>query len=92
MISDRYSYLYSDEELEQFVNLIERVKQYVNLVFVILHNDTEANSLINGFKLRHLVEKKKRLNVPQKLVKAYPVLKPISAEVSEEYPLFAEIN
>lgn len=90
MVSDRYHYLYSEEELEHLVYLIEQVRTLTPTTFVVFHNDPEANSLVNGFQLRHLLRKKHRVLVPQNLVQAFPALKQISASVNVQHPLFAE--
>jgi hypothetical protein len=57
---------------------------------VVFHNDPEANSLINGFQLRHLARHKQRVLVPQNFVQKFPVLKDISSPVNVHHPLFAE--
>ena len=91
MVSDRYHYLYNGRELERLLVLIEKVKAYSRSTFVVFHNDPEANSLINGFRLRHLIRRRQRVFVPENFVKAFPMLKPISAEVNVHHPLFAEV-
>jgi len=91
VVSDRYRYLYSEEELEQLLVLIERVRSSAETIFVVFHNDPEANSLINGFQLRHRVRQRQRVLVPQNLINAYPKLRGISSEVNVHHPLFAEI-
>jgi uncharacterized protein YecE (DUF72 family) len=88
VISDRYNYLYTDWEIEHLLYLIEKTK--TGTVFVIFHNDPEANSLINGFQLRHLVQNKRKVLVPKNFVDRNPVLKMISASVNVEHPLFSE--
>jgi len=90
MVSDRYKYCYSDEELVNLLYYIERVQAHANAVFVVFHNDPEANSLINGFQLRHLARHKQRVLVPQNFVQKFPVLKDISSPVNVHHPLFAE--
>jgi uncharacterized protein YecE (DUF72 family) len=94
VVSDRYYYFYSERELEQLLRLINNVRALADTVYVVFHNDPEANSLINGFQLRHLVEKSRRVSVPQNFVHTFPVLKPISTPAhSSEQPLFdAEEN
>jgi len=59
--------------------------------FVVFHNDPQAQSLVNGFQLRHLLRHKHRVLVPQNLVTMFPVLKQISASVNVQHPLFAEV-
>ncbi len=86
---NRYLYCYSEEELHHFLYLIEQTRAQNDQTFVVFHNDPEANSLVNGFQLRHLL-KKKRVLVPQHLIEAHPSLKPISSSVNILHPLFAE--
>lgn len=90
MVSDRYSYYYSGQELGNLLYAVERVRAQGNSVFVVFHNDPEANSLINGFQLRHLARHKQRVLVPQNFVQKFPVLKGISSPVNVSHPLFAE--
>lgn len=90
MVSDRYHYLYNGRELLHLMSLIERVKAAgAQSTYVVFHNDPEANSLINGFQLRHLARRKQPVLVPQNFVRAFPMLKPISAAVNVQHPLFA---
>lgn len=91
VVSDRYRYLYSEEELEQLLVHIERIRAAADTIFVVFHNDPDAHSLINGFQLRHRVCQRQRVLVPQNLVKAFPKLKMISSEVNVRHPLFAEL-
>ena len=91
LVSDRYHYLYDDRELRHLLTMIEQMRQRAAATFVVFHNDPEANSLVNGFQLRHLVRHKQRVLVPQNLVTAFPMLKDISASVNVQHPLFAEV-
>lgn len=91
LVSDRYLYKYSDLELEKLFGLIEMIRKKVNKVFVVFHNDPNANSLVNGFQLRHLLEKRKLL-VPSNLVQARPELKPMSTAVNVKHPLFLNLQ
>ncbi len=58
--SERYNYLYSERELEHLLYYVEKMKANGNTVYVVFHNDPEANSLKNGFHLRHLTRLKHR--------------------------------
>lgn len=87
VVSDRYLYHYSDLELEKLFELIEMIREKVNQAFVVFHNDPNANSLVNGFQLRHLIERRKLL-IPSNLIQARPELKSIANEVNVEHPLF----
>ena len=86
---DRYHYLYNEAELEALQSLLEKVRSLARSTYVVFHNDPEANSLVNGFQLRHLVRKKQKVLVPQHLILAHPNLRPISSPVNVLHPLFA---
>jgi uncharacterized protein YecE (DUF72 family) len=90
VISDRYNYLYSEGELQHLFSLIESVKERSNTTFVVFHNDPEANSLINGFRMRYLAQKKK-IPVPQNMTSSFPELKTISENAATHQTLFNEI-
>jgi uncharacterized protein YecE (DUF72 family) len=91
LVSDRYQYMYDDRELRHLLTMIEQMRERAAATFVVFHNDPHANSLVNGFQLRHLVRHKQRVLVPQNLVTAFPTLKQISASVNVQHPLFAEV-
>jgi uncharacterized protein YecE (DUF72 family) len=92
MVSDRYNYYYSERELANLLYYIKKANDVGNTVYVVFHNDPEANSLINGFQLRHLVRHKQRVLIPENLVHSHPELKLISSEVNVHHPLFAEVE
>ena len=91
MVSDRYLYHYSERELGHLLSSIEQLRNTSQATFVVFHNDPQANSLINGFQLRHLMRHKQRVLVPQNLITLYPKLKGISSEVNVYHPLFADV-
>ncbi len=86
-ISDRYNYLYSEDEIQHLFSLIESVKEQSNTTFAVFHNDPEANSLINGFQMRYLAQKKK-IPVPQNMTNSFPELKTISRNENAHQTLF----
>jgi len=90
LVSDRYHYLYDDRELEHLLSMIEQMRLRAERTFVVFHNDPEANSLVNGFQLRHMIRQRQPVLVPNNLVRAFPALKEISAQVNVDHPLFAE--
>ena len=87
MVSDRYLYKYDDSELLELLKRVERVRKLADIIYVIYHNDPNANSLFNGFKLRHLIENKK-VNIPERLIKVHPDLARIAAPVDSKDSLF----
>ena len=73
-LSDRYQYRYSVEELREVKVKVEGLGKKGSTNFVVFHNDPQANSLYNGFQLRHLVNPKERLKAPASLISAFPSL------------------
>jgi uncharacterized protein YecE (DUF72 family) len=90
MVSDRYNYLYSDEELEELASAIRSLRNTVKEIFVVFHNDPNAHSIYNGFRLRHLLETEKELKIPSTTVRAFPSLREISSSSAFSSPLFSE--
>ena len=88
-LGERYNYYYAEKELDDLVTIMKKLREQSNTVFVVFHNDPEANSLVNGFQLRHLM-RKPRVLVPQGMIQAFPELKGISSSVNVLHPLFAE--
>lgn len=88
-LGERYNYYYDEKELADLLGRVKRLTGRSNNVFVVFHNDPEANSLVNGFQLRHLIRKPPVL-VPQGMIQAFPELKGISSSVNVLHPLFRE--
>lgn len=76
-VQERYNYNYSSEELEDFVKRIESVRRSAQKTFVVFHNDPNANSAVNGFQLKHLIDRTKRIVVPGNLANHAPQIKSI---------------
>jgi len=76
-VQERYHYNYSAEELEDFVKRIESVQRSAERTFVVFHNDPNANSPVNGFQLKRLIDKKKQIAVPESLTKKFSGLSEI---------------
>ncbi|MBI2619589.1 MAG: DUF72 domain-containing protein [Ignavibacteriales bacterium] len=90
-VPERYNYFYSAEELKGFFDRISAVKSSVRKVFVVFHNDPQANSAVNGFQLKHMIDTRKPLQVPEPLMKSFPDLAGIATAIpvaSESTPLF----
>lgn len=83
MVSERYNYYYTDEELEQLVRLIEQVKAQADIVFVVFHNDPEANSLVNGFQLRKKLQARVTNDIPNALLAKHHQLEKINPALVE---------
>jgi uncharacterized protein YecE (DUF72 family) len=74
LTSERYNYMYTEGELQRLLSLIEMVQKQTEKTFVVFHNDPDANSLINGFQLRLMTEKKRKIEVPPVLAETFPEL------------------
>jgi len=71
---DRYNYLYSREELEQWLTMVRRMRQRAKDIYVITNNHFEGQAMVNAFELKHAIEGKPQ-PVPDCLLAAYPRLK-----------------
>jgi uncharacterized protein YecE (DUF72 family) len=89
MVSDRYHYRYTAEELDSLVRTMATIRSRAGTLFVVFHNDPEANSLINGFQLRFRTREKQPLLLPGKLVRSFPVLGTLGTPAPIPMPLFA---
>lgn len=76
-VQERYKYFYSEQELREVLDRIERLKATVQKAFVVFHNDPNANSPVNGFQLQHMSRPDKPLTAPSALIEAFPQLKTI---------------
>jgi uncharacterized protein YecE (DUF72 family) len=77
-VQERYRYNYSVEELEDFVKRIESIQRSAQKTFVVFHNDPNAHSAVNGFQLKHMIDPKRKIVVPDTLANVAPQLKRIS--------------
>ncbi len=89
MVSDRYNYGYSGEELRELASRILELEKGVKNVYVVFHNDRHARSIADGLRLRHLLDPSRRLLIPPTTLKAFPALRPISASAVVSAPLFS---
>jgi uncharacterized protein YecE (DUF72 family) len=77
-VSDRYLHQYSEKEIEDLFNSINRVARRGNQTFAVFHNDPQANSLYNGYQLRHVADPKRKFKAPAALIKKFPRLVPFT--------------
>jgi uncharacterized protein YecE (DUF72 family) len=75
--SERYNYLYSDEELEPWLERIRKVEGDAKQIYVILNNHPEAKALVNAFQILHKLTGEKQ-KIPEPLLERYPELESIS--------------
>jgi uncharacterized protein YecE (DUF72 family) len=88
IVSDRYHYLYSPDELADLAVKISRLRIRTEEIFIVFHNDPEAHSLINGFQLRRLIHQKTKELLPGYFLKSFPQLKENSDPQYNRLPLF----
>jgi uncharacterized protein YecE (DUF72 family) len=85
--SERYNYLYSEEELEPWAKRIEHVAENARTTFVVTNNHFEAKGIVNALQLIHLLSGHK-VKVPETLRTHYPQLEAIANEPAAEPTLF----
>ncbi len=88
LISDRYHYLYSENELEELARTIRGVRPAPATTFVVFHNDPNAHSLVNGFQLRHKLTPGKKTRIPARLLEQFPQLQSAGKPYHGEDSLF----
>jgi len=85
--SERYNYLYSEQELEPWAKRIEHVAESAKTTFVVTNNHFEAKGIVNALQLINLLTGNK-LKVPETLRVHYPRLEAIASEPATEPTLF----
>jgi uncharacterized protein YecE (DUF72 family) len=85
--SERYNYLYSEQELEPWAKRIEHVAKTGDSTFVITNNHFEGKGVVNALQLIHLLTREK-VKVPELLRQRYPELDRIASEPPAEPLLF----
>jgi uncharacterized protein YecE (DUF72 family) len=83
MVSDRYAYRYSDAELRSLAASVRTLDPaQARTVYVVFHNDPQAQSIANGLQLRHLLAPERPLAIPPTTLRAFPALREISASTA----------
>ncbi len=77
-VHERYDYLYSRDELKEWVPRIESVREKTDKTFVFFNNHYRAKSMANALELKSLLSGEKQ-PVPDGLVREYPQLRDIVA-------------
>jgi uncharacterized protein YecE (DUF72 family) len=85
--SERYNYLYTEEELEPWVARIQHVAETGDSTFVITNNHFEGKGIVNALQLVHLLTRAK-VKVPEPLRHRYPELERIADQPPAEPLLF----
>jgi len=87
MSEQRYNYLYSDEELDPWLERIRILEGNASAIYAILNNHPDAKALVNAFQIIHGLTGKK-LDVPENMVERYPVLEKIASPRPKTSSLF----
>jgi len=87
---ERYNYLYSPEELEEWVGRIKKLAENTEKIYIVTNNHFRGQALANALQLRHLLTGEK-LEIPPLLLEKYPILAEIAREItSGQISLFEE--
>ncbi|HKS82444.1 MAG TPA: DUF72 domain-containing protein [Candidatus Acidoferrales bacterium] len=84
---ERYNYLYSEKELEPWVERIRHVAENTGTTFVVTNNHYQGKAIVNALQLINLLTRAK-VKVPEALRHLYPLLDAIADEPSREPTLF----
>jgi len=85
--SERYNYLYSEEELGPWAERIRHTSEHAEKTFVITNNHFEGKGVVNALELIHLLSGAK-VAVPDELRNHYSRLEKIADAPSKEPTLF----
>ncbi len=85
--SERYNYLYTEEELEPWVERIRKLATHTRSTFVITNNHFQGKGVVNALQLISILSGAK-VKVPEPLRRHYPELERISSEPPREPTLF----
>jgi len=73
---ERYDYLYSDDELNQWITRIKDLGKKTKKTFVVTNNHYRGQALTNALQIKNKLTHEK-LDIPEKLVENFPELKKI---------------
>jgi uncharacterized protein YecE (DUF72 family) len=87
---DRYNYLYSKDELEDWVQRIKELGTKSSQVYIITNNHYRGQALANALQLKNMITGEK-LDIPELLLKHYPVLEDILKNLrKDQFDLFGK--
>jgi len=79
---ERYNYLYTKEELQDWIKRIKDLGNKSSKVYVITNNHYRGQALANALQIKNLITGEK-LDIPPLLVEQYPVLKELEKKLRE---------
>jgi uncharacterized protein YecE (DUF72 family) len=71
---DRYNYLYSENELKPFADVVKNARAQVKKLYAYLNNHFAAQAVADATVLRHLLDEPVTAPMPVELVERYPML------------------
>ena len=74
---DRYNYLYSQDELQVFADVVKTVRPAVKKLYLYLNNHFASKAVVNATVLEHQLGEPVRGDYSPELVEAYPDLRAI---------------
>jgi uncharacterized protein YecE (DUF72 family) len=77
---ERYDYLYSKDELEDWKARIKELGSKSNKVFVITNNHYQGQAMANALQIKNMITQEK-LDIPIDLLKQYPSLREIVKKI-----------
>jgi uncharacterized protein YecE (DUF72 family) len=77
---DRYNYLYTKEELQDWIDRIKKLGERSGKVFVITNNHYRGQAMANALQIKNMITGEK-LDIPQLLLDRYPVLQDIVKKI-----------
>jgi len=83
---ERYDYLYTPEEIEEWMKRLQEIIKKAEKVFVIGNNHTAGRAVANGLQIKAMLEKR-QVAGPPALAKAFPSIAPYvkpAGETAEE--------
>ena len=87
---ERYNYLYTKEEIEEWIKRIKDLGRQSSKVFVITNNHYRGQALANALQIKNMITGEK-LDIPSLFLEEYPVLKELAKKSKEgQLDLFDE--
>ncbi|MBC7350511.1 MAG: DUF72 domain-containing protein [Candidatus Aminicenantes bacterium] len=87
---DRYNYLYTSDELADWIGRIKKLAEGSDRVFIITNNHYRGQALANALQIKNMLTGEK-LQIPATMLEKYPVLKEIAKKLEKgQQDLFQE--
>jgi uncharacterized protein YecE (DUF72 family) len=77
---ERYNYLYSPAEIDDFADTVSRVRQLVQTIYVFMNNHFAGKAVANAAALRHATGQPVPGDYPDEMLERYPSLRRIAAQ------------